>query len=338
MQQETFDEVGQLVKQAQVIYKQNFDQVTSFERAVFFSWGCTIGDCTFCYMSTQPAGKAPKETKRSVESILAEFMLAKKLNWDIGFFTGGIGVLKPEELEFLLKAITEIVGEKIWLSVGAIPKPLLQRYLPYIKGVVGSTETINPELHKIVCPSKPLAPYERMFEVAGEMGLEKAMTFIVGMGETKSDLSLLLAFIKRYEITKIHIYSLIPEKGTMFEHTPMPSKEQQAWWITQLRINCPTLNIQCGIWEDRVNRVGYLLDAGANSISKFKAIKLFNSQEAQEIEKQAQRAGRIFQGTLTQIPIVDWQEEIARLSFDEGLKERIGRKLELYLKQMKVHT
>ena len=103
-------------------------------------------------MSTQPAGKAPKETKRSVESILAEFMLAKKLNWDIGFFTGGIGVLKPEELEFLLKAITEIIGGKIWLSVGAIPKPLLQSDLPYIKWVVGSTETINPELHKIVCP------------------------------------------------------------------------------------------------------------------------------------------------------------------------------------------
>ncbi len=334
---ETFEDTPLLITQAHAIYQQNFAPTTSFERAVFFSWGCTIGDCTFCYMSTQPADKPPKETKRSVESILAEFLLAKELGWDIGFFTGGIGVLKPEELEFLLKAITEIIGEKIWLSVGAVPKPLLQRYLPYIKGVVGSTETINPVLHKIVCPSKPLAPYERMFEVAKEFGLEKAMTFIVGMGETKADLKLLLAFIEKYGITKIHIYSLIPEKGTMFEHTPMPSKEQQAWWIAQLRINCPRLNIQCGIWEDRVERVGYLLSAGANSISKFKAIKLFNSVQAQEIEKQAEFAGRKFQGTLTQFPEVNWEEKIEQLSFDEGLKERIRQKLKLYLKQMKVH-
>lgn len=334
---DNFEDTPQLVEQAQAIYTRYFPAVTSFERAVFFSWGCMIGDCTFCYMSTQPAGKAPKETKRSVESILAEFLLAKKLGWDIGFFTGGIGVLKPEELEFLLKAITEITEQKIWLSVGPVPKPLLQRYLPYIRGVVGSTETVNPKLHKIVCPSKPLAPYERMFEVAGEFGLEKAMTFIVGMGETKTDLKLLLMFIEKYKITKIHIYSLIPEKGTMFEHTPMPSKEQQAWWIAQLRINCPTLNIQCGIWEDRTERVEYLLRAGANSISKFKAIKLFNSQEAREIERQAKLAGRKFQGTLTQIPDVDWEEKIEQLSFDGGLKERIRQKLKLYLKQMQVH-
>jgi biotin synthase-like enzyme len=337
MNNENFEETPQLVKQAQVVYEKHFPAMTTFERAVFFSWGCTIGDCTFCYMSTQPKGKAPKETKRSVESILAEFMLAKELEWDIGFFTGGIGVLSPTEMEFLLKAANEIAGQKIWLSVGPIQKPLLQRYLPYIRGVVGSTETVNPVLHKIVCPSKPLAPYEKMFETAGELGLEKAMTFIVGMGETKKDLELLLAFIAKYTITKIHVYSLIPEKGTMFEHTPMPSKEQQAWWIAQLRINCPTLNIQCGIWEDRVERVEYLLRAGANSISKFKAIKLFNSPEAREIESQANVAGRKFKGTLTRFQEVNWEEKIEQLSFDAGLKERIRQKLKLYLKQMKVH-
>ncbi len=337
MIQESFDDVPQLVVRAQAVYAEQFPSVTSFERAVFFSWGCTIGDCTFCYMSTQPAGKAPKETKRSRESILAEFIVAKELGWDIGFFTGGIGVLTPTELEFLLQAIQEIIGEKIWLSVGAIPRPLLERYLPYIRGVVGSTETINPELHKIVCPSKPLAPYERMFEAATEFGLEKAMTFIVGMGERKEDLELLKKFIIKYGITKIHIYSLIPEKGTMFEHAPIPTKEQQAWWIASLRVAFPTLNIQCGIWEDRVDRVGYLLLAGANSISKFKAIKLFNSEMAQEIERQAHVAGREFQGRLTQLPEVDWEEKIARLTFDEELKGKILQKLKLYVKQMRVH-
>src|SRR3989338_1818767 len=174
--------LSQLMHQAQSIYQQHFPLTTRFERAIFFSWGCTIGDCGFCYMSTQPKDKPPSETKRSTESILAEFILAKQLGWEIGFFTGGIGVLVPDELEFMLKAIHEIAGEKIWLSVGPVARPLLRRYQPYIKGVVGSTETINPLLHGKVCPSKPLKPYESMFEVAKELRLERAMTFIVGLG------------------------------------------------------------------------------------------------------------------------------------------------------------
>lgn len=317
------------------IYQQHFPATVTFERAIFFSWGCTIGDCTFCYMSTQPKDKPPKETKRSNASILAEFMLAKHLGWDIGFFTGGIGVLTPAELETLLQAAVEITGEKIWLSVGPIPKPLLQRYLPYIKGVVGSTETINPQLHKIVCPSKPLAPYERMFEAAKELNLLRAMTFIVGMGETRDDLILLKAFIQKYGISKIHVYGLIPTKGTMFEHTLPPSKEDQAWWITQLRIAFPALDIQCGIWEDRADYLPILLRAGANSISKFKALKLFGTTVAREIEETARKAGRVFQGTLTTLPEINWDYEIKRLSLPSEMKTEIRRKLQLYVEGMK---
>src|SRR3989338_1356936 len=216
-------EVDSLIEKAELIYNQNFHATTCFERAIFFSWGCTIGDCTFCYMSTQPADKPPRETRRSAESILAEFTIAKHLGWEIGFFTGGIGVLKPDELEFLLKAAVEITGEKIWLSVGPVSLPLLKRYSPYIKGVVGSTETINPILHRKICPSKPLEPYERMFLAAKELGLQRAMTFIVGLGETREDLVLLKQFIEKYSIGKIHIYGLIPTKGTAYEKAPVPA-------------------------------------------------------------------------------------------------------------------
>lgn len=327
-----------LIEKAEQIYSKNFPPTTIFERAIFFSWGCTIGDCTFCYMSTQPADKPPRETKRSAESIFAEFILAKHLGWEIGFFTGGIGVLKPDELEFLLKAALEITGDKIWLSVGPVPKPLLLRYLPYIKGVVGSTETINPELHKIVCPSKPLAPYEKMFEVARELNLQRAMTFIVGMGETKDDFMLLEDFIFKYGIDKIHIYGLIPTKGTMFEHTVPPTAQEQAWWIAQLRIAFPRLDIQCGIWEDRAEYLPLLLQAGANSISKFQAIKLFGGPQAQEIEAQAIQAGRHFLGTLTILPSVDWMQEVEKLSFNSTLKEKIKVKLKEYVGKMQRKT
>ena len=329
------DELPSLMEEAEKVYNENFSPTVCFERAVFFSWGCVIGDCTFCYMSTQPDGKAPKETKRSTESILAEFILAKHLGWDIGFFTGGIGVLKPDELEKMLKTIYEISGEKIWLSVGPVPNVLLERYLPYIRGVVGSTETINPELHKKVCPSKPLAPYERMFESAQELNLEKAMTFIVGMGELPEDLELLKEFIQKYQIGKIHIYSLIPQKGTMFENAPIPSKEEQAWWISQLRIAFPTLDIQCGVWEDRVDRISFLLKAGSNSISKFKATKLFGTKIAEDVEEQAGLAGRNFKGTLTKVPDVDWNAEVEKLDLDTEFKEKIKVKLEQYITKMR---
>ncbi len=331
-------ETAHLIQQAQETYVQHFPLETCFERAVFFSWGCTIGDCTFCYMSTQPADKKPTETKRSVESILAEFILAKHLGWDIGFFTGGIGVFSPTELEFLLQAITTITNDKIWLSVGPLSKPLLERYLPYIKGVVGSTETINPHLHEVVCPSKPLAPYERMFEAAEELNLQKAMTFIVGMGETKADLQLLKEFIRKYKIDKIHLYGLVPQKGTIFEHTPPPTAEEQAWWIAQLRIAFPTLDIQCGVWEDRIERVSLLLHAGANSISKFRAIALFGTSSAKELELQARQAGRIFKGTVTKIPEPDWEGEVHTLPFEPELKKRILIKLQEYLDTMKKNS
>ncbi len=323
-----------LIKQAKKVYNSNFSSKVTFERAVFFSWGCTIGDCTFCYMSTQPLDKVAKETKRSNASILAEFLLAKHLGWDIGFFTGGIGVLKPDELEFLLKIIYQITGEKIWLSVGPLPKTLLEKYLPYIRGVVGSTETINPVLHKKVCPSKPLKPYEVMFENAKKLDLDRAMTFIVGMGETRKDFKLLKNFITKYDISKIHVYGLIPQRGTPFENSSIPTKEEQAWWIANLRIAFPKLDIQCGIWEDRIERISYLLDAGSNSISKFKALKLFGTSIARQIEEQATLADRKFVGTLSKMPEIDWNQKINSLEINKDLKRDIRKKLDLYLQKM----
>ena len=113
----------------------------------------------------------------------------------------------------------------------------------------------------------------------------------------------------------------------MFEHAPVPTKEEQAWWIAQLRIACPTLDIQCGIWEDRVERTAFLLQAGANSVSKFKALKLFGTETAQEIERQAALAERTFHGTLTVLPDIDWDAEVDKLSFGTELKERMKKKM-----------
>ena len=49
---------------------------TFFERAIFFSWYCSKGDCKFCYMSTQKDKITdPKLAKRRKESIIAETII-----------------------------------------------------------------------------------------------------------------------------------------------------------------------------------------------------------------------------------------------------------------------
>ena len=326
--------LSELMQEAHRVYEKHFSKETCFERAVFFSWGCTIMDCSFCYMSTQPKEKAAPETRRSTASILAEFLLAKHCGWEIGFFSGGIGVLKPKEFLTLLENIHKITKEKIWINVGPVAKPLLELYKPYIKGVVGSIETMDPKLHKEVCPSKPIAPYVKMFQAAKELGLENGMTIILGLGETRKDFVLLEKFIQENSITKIHLYSLIPHKGTPFARSKIISKEEQAWWIAKLRIAFPQLDIQFGIWEDRIDRISFLLSSGANSISKFKATKLFGTKLAQEIETQAKVAKRTFRGTLTKIPDIDWEKEILLLHLEQALQEEVKEKLELYLQKM----
>ena len=42
-----------LIEEGHKVYSEHFPNATNFERAIFFSWGCSVNDCTFCYMSTQ---------------------------------------------------------------------------------------------------------------------------------------------------------------------------------------------------------------------------------------------------------------------------------------------
>lgn len=328
-------EIDELIQQANTIYKQNFPPTTHFERAIFFSWWCGINDCGFCYMSALPKDKVSKETSiRHESSILAETWLCKKLGWEFGFFSGGINAFNADKIEDMLKKINIVYGEKVWINIGAVPKTTLQHYAPYIKGVVGSIETVNEEVHKKACPSKPAEPYFRMFDAAHELGLDNSMTFIVGLGETKADFPKLVETIKRYHISKIHFYGLVPHEGTLYADAKAPTAEEQAWWIAQTRIAFPTLDIQCGIWSDRIERVSLLLQAGANSISKFQAIKLFATEPAKHIEEQARIASRTFLGTLTQLPDININE-IDNFGFDAVLTTQIKKKAQQYVKIMR---
>lgn len=306
-------------------------QKTWFERAIFFSWYCEIRDCAYCYMSTQ---KGNKEAVRSKESLLAELIICKSLGWEIGFVSGGIGAFSRLRFRELLEAMQKVSGEKFWINVGALKREELEQYLPFTKGVVGSIETANEEIHAKVCPSKPVQPYFEMFEEAKKLGLQRAITIILGLGEQIGDFEKLAGIIKKYGITKIHFYGLNPQKGTSFEAMPPPPVEYQAEWIRKTRQEFPDMDIQCGIWEDRVDYVSTLLKAGATSISKYPALKRFGSAPSFEIERQAKLAGREFCGTLTRLPDTDWEKQVMKLDLDSEMKKRIMPKLSQYLKQM----
>lgn len=304
---------------------------THFERAIFFSWYCNIRDCKYCYMSTQPENK---KAVRSKESLLAELLLCKKLGWEIGFISGGIGAFSKTKFKDLLKDMHNISKERFWLNVGALSEKDLKEYLPYTKGVVGSIETVNKELHKKVCPSKPIEQYLKMFDSALKLNLKTAITIILGLGETIDDFEELKELIKRYNISKIHFYGLNPQKDTIYENAQPPSTEYQAEWIRKTREAFPKIDIQCGIWTDRVDRIADLLKAGADSISKYPAIKYFGKKESVEIENQAKQAGREFKGTLTKMPDIDWDKEVDQLEINQEIKIKIKHKLKQYLSKM----
>jgi len=320
----------QLIESANKVFLENFPANAHFERAIFYSWSCAINDCKYCYMSTKPAVK-DFNAVRSFASILAEVILCKHFGWKIGFVSGGVGAFPLPKLEELLKYITGVYGEKVWVNIGTVGTSFLERIKPYVYGVIGTIECVNEDVHKIVCPSKPHLPVRRMFEQAKQVGLKTGATIIIGLGETKADFPKLKEWIELYNLEKLHLYGFNPVKGTALENKSTPTKEYQAWWIAQTRINFPKIDIQCGIWKDKIDRVSLLLKAGSNSVSKYPVIKLFGKKESFELEHQAEIAGRTFQGTLTKF----FEPNPDLSALPEELQVQVKEKLKMYLTGMK---
>jgi len=307
---------------------------THFERAIFISWYCSLGDCTYCYMSTQKnLISDPEKAKRSNASILAEAYLCKKLGWKIGFLSAGYGSYTKESILDLCKKIYEIYNDKIWLNIGVLPEPTIITLMPYLEGICGAVETTNKEVHKKTAPNKPIEPIENMFKICEKYNLKKAMTFIVGMGESLEDFESLKGFITKNKIDKITFYALNPIKGTIFENSKGPEINYYLEWIKKTRNEFPSLDIVAGPWVNKVDNIHLMLDAGANAITKFPAIKLFNSKYANIIENKINNNGYKFEGTFTKIPEINL-EEINNYNFNNDLKEQIKIKLKQYIKQL----
>ncbi len=307
---------------------------TCFERAIFLSWYCSKGDCKFCYMSTQKSRISdPRLARRRLESVLAEALICKKFGWRVEFISGGYDSFSVDELVNITRLVYLITGQKQWLNVGVLSESELSRFKPFVEGVCGAVEIIEPVLHDAICPSKPLGEIEDMFLVCDRLGLKKAMTMIVGLGEKLSDFPLLVSFIRKYSVDKITFYRLKPQKGTPF--TRGPDSDFYVEWVRRTRLAFPDIEIVVGSWLGHLEEISSLLEAGADSITKFPAIRYFGSEHAKIIESQAALAGRIFEGTLTDFRSFDPFEELKSLDLDSDLKQRIADKVFSYLKSMK---
>jgi len=326
------EETQQLLKQAQQVYQENFDGKTWYGRCIFISWYCSLGDCTFCFRSTnQHKEMHPEGSRRSMGSILLEALFSRIFKWRIEFVTGGYGIMPFPDLLEIVKNISMVYGEKVWLNLGVMAQKHLEEMRPYVKGMYGSLETVTPGLHEQVCPSKPLGPYERMFERLE--GFKKSICIIVGMGDRIEDIQHLFDFIEKYQIDRVTLYALKPVRGTPFTHGP--SSDEYLQWLARLRIRFPKLQIVAGTNLRRCEEAGYLMQAGANALTKFPATKQFATKKAYLVTKLIQEQGRNFTSTITALPNIDWNAEIESLQIQEEYKTEMKAKISSYLQRFR---
>ena len=309
---------------------------TYFERAIFLSWYCSKRDCAFCYLSSKPNIKPdPKKDRRSLSSIFAEAIICKACKWKIEFLSGGCDTFNDQELLQIIKTIYTITNQKQWLNVGTLNENQLRLFKPYIEGVCGTVECITPKLRDRICPSKPLREIENMFKICDKLGLKKTATIIIGLGEALDDFFYLKNFIEKWRLDKITFYRLKPQKNTAFENKKPIESGYYAEWIRKTRKEFPNIKIGAGSWLTHLDEIHLLLEAGADSITKFPSIRKFNTKYAKTIEAEIKKANRKFIGTLTKAPKISVDKELEKLSLNNKLKNNIKIKLDQYLKKMR---
>ena len=287
-----------LIKKANDITLKNHGNLITLERAVFLSWWCDKGDCAFCYMSTQKEKiNDPKKARRNINNIYAEAEMCKRLDWNIEFLSGGYDSFTTQEIKEIATNIKNITGDGVWLNTGITDE--LKDYGNEIKGITGAVEVANPEIHKKVCPSKKLEDISNMLDVSGDLGFKKAITIILGLGETLDDVGYIIDYIKEHKIDRVIFYSLNPHKETVYANSSQPASLYYAQVVSQVRLAFPDIEIICGTWIDNLANIGILILSGANGITKFPLFKMFGTKYGKRVEEEVKWAGRELKGTFT---------------------------------------
>ena len=287
-----------LIKDANELTLKKHGDLVTLERAVFLSWWCDKGDCAFCYMSTQKNKiKDPTKARRNVSNIYAEAEMCKRLDWNIEFLSGGYESFTTSEIKEIAITIKDITGDGVWLNTGITDE--LSEFDSEIKGITGAVEVANPQIHNNVCPSKSLEDISNMLDTARDLGFKKAITIILGLGETLDDVNYVIDYIREHEIDRVIFYSLNPHKETIYADSSQPASLYYAQVVARVRLEFPEIEIICGTWIDNLANIGILILSGANGITKFPLFKMFGTKYGKRVEEEVKWSGRRLKGTFT---------------------------------------
>lgn len=315
-----------LIKKANEVTLKNHGDLITLERAVFLSWWCDKGDCAFCYMSTQKNKiKDPSKARRNVNNILAEAEMCKRLDWNIEFLSGGYESFTTQEIKDIATNIKNITGDGVWLNTGITND--LAEFGNEIKGITGAVEVANPQIHENVCPSKKLDDISNMLDTAGDLGFKKAITIILGLGETLDDVSYLIDYIKDHKIDRVIFYSLNPHKETIYANSSQPASLYYAQVVAQIRLEFPDIEIICGTWIDNLANIGILILSGANGITKFPLFKMFATKYGKRVEEEVKWTGRQLKGTFTDKSMLGPEKSEISPDLDKFIKRYVKESL-----------
>ncbi len=314
----------ELLEEAHAAFASNFKPEAWFDRSIALSWQNVL-NCTLCHFTKSSSLSNPMSARRSQASLLAEAHLAKQLKWKIQLSAGYLP-LELKDLVETCKKIVEVTQEKIWLDTHPVTGSDIDVLKPYLAGINAPLETVNKGVRKRMYPATAMRQFLTMFDNATK--LRKGVTIMLGMGETLNDIPELHHFIEMNHIDKITFSPVIPHKNTPIKKSP--SSFYMTRWIAETRIAFPKAEIIAGTWKGRVAEVGLFLKAGANAITKFPAVKRFNSEDAKSIEQEMITAKRNFLSTLTNMDkilelkdiVVDMETKDKLLKYIQTIQER----------------
>ena len=307
----------ELLDEAQIAFKTYFKPEVRFERSIFLSWLTSKSSSDFSFTLLKRPIKNAQVARRSLTSVLAEAYLCKQLGWDV-IVMNNYEVYKFDEFIEILKNVSNVYESKV--AVGTIPlsRSELDIIKPYTSSIVASMETVNKDIHKRISSNKSIEPFLRMLGEAQDF--DRGISITLGLGETLRGIKELHRFIETHSITRITLLPLIPEKGSKYLESP--SSFYITRWIAETRLRFPSIRIIAGTWIDRAAEIGLFLKAGANDITKFPAIKFFNSEQSKIIEEECRNAGRKFLGTLTDAAYL---KNIDKLDVEEDIKLKLNK-------------
>jgi biotin synthase-like enzyme len=166
-----------------------------------------------------------------------------------------------------------------------------------------------------------------MLDKSGDLGFKKAITIILGLGESIEDINYLIEYIKQHKIDRVIFYSLNPHKETIYQNSSSPSSLYYAWVVSTIRINFPKIEIICGTWIDNLANIGILVQSGANGITKFPLFKMFGTKYGKRVEEEIKWTGRQLKGTFTDKNKLGKTESNINPNYNQYIKRYIEESL-----------